>query len=65
MTIDEIKNMPTCYKSLSGRESHESLLRSYHILNKIIEMVDREDSKETIIEVFKFLRDFKIKEKQE
>lgn len=51
MTIAEIKNMP-----LVKEHIHESTYRSYHILNMVLEMIERGDSKETIVEVVNFLR---------
>lgn len=52
MKLQEIKQMPTV---LDEVKIHESVLRSYHIARKIMEMVERGDSKETIKEVFEFL----------
>ena len=52
MKIEEIKKMPT---TLPEIKTHESVLRSYHTARKIMEMVERGDSKETIKEVFEFL----------
>lgn len=52
MNLQEIKDMPTVLEIV---KAHESLLRSYHIARKIMEMVERGDSKETIKEVFNFL----------
>lgn len=45
--------MPTCLKNL-----HESCYRSYHILNHVLTMVERGDSKETIFEVADFLKSY-------
>jgi len=52
MEIQQIKEMPTCID-----KKHESVLRSYHTARKIMEMVERGDSKETIKEIFNFLND--------
>jgi len=38
---------------------HESIFQSYHILDKVLQMVDRGDSKETIFEVVELLRNKK------
>jgi len=54
MEIGEIKKMPTVLEEV---KTHESVLRSYHIARKIMEMIERGDSKETIKEVFDFLSD--------
>ena len=37
---------------------HESIFRSYHALQYLIEMVERGDSKETIIEIINFIRNY-------
>ena len=50
-TLDMIAAFPTVINS-----THESMYRSYHILEKVLEMVDRGDSKETIFEVVNFLQ---------
>lgn len=51
MTTSEIRNFPTCYVSNYGGENHESLLRSFQVLQKVKEMLSRGDSSETILEV--------------
>lgn len=51
MKIDEIKKLPT----LIGN-SHESLLKSYQILEKVKEMIKRKDSLETIEEIINFCK---------
>lgn len=51
MSMKEIKTMPTCVNNI-----HESVYRSYHILNKVLEMVNRGDSQETINEVVESLK---------
>jgi len=43
MEIKEIAEMPTTFNNV-----HESIYRSYHILNLVLEMIERGDSKETI-----------------
>jgi len=50
MTIQEIKQVPTSIDKI-----HESCFRSYHILNKVFEMLRREDSLETIEELVEYL----------
>lgn len=37
-------------------KNHESLYKSYHILNYVLDMVQRGDSKDTILEVVAMLR---------
>lgn len=46
MKLDEIMTYP-----LVVDNNHESIYRKYHILDKVLEMIDRGDSKETIFEV--------------
>lgn len=48
--IEKIKNKPIVYENIS-----ESIFRSYHILNYVKEMLKRNDSKETIIEMINYL----------
>lgn len=55
MTLKEIQRMPT-----SLDKKHESLLKSYHILDYVLKMVERGDSKETILEMVSFLREYPI-----
>jgi hypothetical protein len=53
MELKEILNMPSIVNNI-----HESTYRSYHILNKVLEMVKRGDSKETIQDIAKLLTEF-------
>lgn len=46
MTTTEIKEFPSVYANI-----HESVFRSYQLLQKVKEMVGRGDSKETILEI--------------
>jgi len=50
MELKQIKSMPTVRDNV-----HESVYRSYQILEKVKEMLLRGDSKETIIETIKYL----------
>lgn len=52
MRLKDIKKMPTVLEEV---KTHESVLRSFHIARKLMEMIERGDSKETIKEVFEFL----------
>jgi hypothetical protein len=67
MTLEKILLIPTSLEAddvkrrmengiLQVKGWHESVLRSYHILDKVCEMVTRGDSKETILEVVALLR---------
>ena len=49
--IGEIAKKPTSYNNI-----HESVFRSYHLLDYVITMVERGDSKETIFEMVEFLK---------
>ncbi len=49
--LEEILQFPTVINN-----KHESLLRSFHILNHVLDMVNRGDSKETIFEVVQLLK---------
>lgn len=50
MELKQIKTMPTVRDNV-----HESVYRSYQILELVKEMLLRKDSKETIIEIIKYL----------
>lgn len=53
MELKEIAKMPTVIDN-----KHESIYQSYHILEKVIEMLQRNDSNETILETIKLLKDY-------
>jgi kynurenine formamidase len=50
MTIDEIVKQPKVFNGV-----HESMFRTYHISMKIMEMINRGDSKETINETYQYM----------
>jgi len=49
--LEDIMLMPTVNDKV-----HESIFRSYHILEYVLIMVERGDSKDTIMEVVKLLK---------
>ena len=51
MTLSEIQLMPTAIDN-----THESCFRSYHILDKAIDLISRGDSKQTILDIIEHLR---------
>lgn len=51
MDYDKIAKFPTVIDN-----KHESIYKSYQILEKAIEMLERKDSNETILETIKFLK---------
>jgi len=51
MNLKEITEQPTVLNN-----THESCYRIYHILNQVLEMMDRGDSKESINEVVDYLK---------
>ena len=51
--MKEIINLPTVVNN-----THESVYRSYHILAKVLEMIERGDSKETIFEFVEFAKSY-------
>ena len=51
MTLSEIQLMPTVIDN-----THESCFRSYQILDKVIELISRGDSKQTILDIIEHLR---------
>jgi len=51
--LQEIREMPTtCDK---GGKIHESTMRAYHILNKVMELVQLDTPKEVIVEIWEDL----------
>jgi hypothetical protein len=50
MKMNEILQMPTVVDNV-----HESIFRSYHILGYVVKLINRQDSKETILEIVDFL----------
>ena len=50
--ISEIKKMPTVINN-----THESVYKSFNILNLVIDMLERGDSPETILIIIKHLRE--------
>jgi len=52
MKASEIKSLPEVFENI-----HESCFKSYHILNKVLEMIERGDSKKTIFEFVEHLKD--------
>ena len=53
--LKEIQSRPTSLENI-----HESCYRSYGILDQVLIMVNRGDSKETIFEVVEFLKEYPI-----
>ncbi len=49
--LKEIAKFPTVIDN-----NHESLYRSYQILNQVLNMLERGDSQETILEVVRYLQ---------
>lgn len=54
-TLKQIQMKPTCLENI-----HESCYRSYSILEQVLIMVERGDSKETIFEVVEFLKEYPV-----
>lgn len=54
MNLKEIQEMPTVIENI-----HESCFRSYQILYHILTMVERGDSKQTIMEMHQLLNSTK------
>ena len=55
MSLKQIQTKPTCLENI-----HESCFRSCSILEQVLIMVERGDSKETIFEVVDFLNEYPI-----
>jgi hypothetical protein len=54
-TLKQIQGRPTTLDNI-----HESCFRSYSILDHVLKMVERGDSKETIFEVVEFLKQYPL-----
>ena len=54
MNIESIKNMPSTYEE--GGKVHESIFKSYHILEYVLMLVERGVDKETIKEMVEYLK---------
>lgn len=50
MTISEIQKMPSCWKDEKNKY-HESVLKCFHIVELVREMLERGDSNKTILMV--------------
>lgn len=50
-SLIKIQSIPTTIDNV-----HESAFRSYHILNQVLKMVDRNDSRDSIFEVVELLK---------
>lgn len=55
-TLLAIGKYPTVYNDFHTGDAHESTLRSWHILDHVLTMVRRGDSKETILEMADILK---------
>lgn len=55
LKLKDIQRQPTTLEKV-----HESCYRSYHILEQVLQMVERVDSKETIFEVVDMLREYPL-----
>ena len=57
MKLSEIRNFPTTIDTgTNGQRFHESLLRSYHIVQKVIELCERRADHEVIMELIEDMR---------
>ncbi len=52
IALKNIQSMPVVYENI-----HESVFRSYQILDYVILMISRGDSKETMLDIIDFLKD--------
>jgi hypothetical protein len=55
MKLNDIQRRPTTIDGI-----HESRFRSYAVLEYVLKMVERGDSKETIIEISSFLKGYNL-----
>ena len=59
MKLSEIRNKPICYTDTEHGKCHESLLRSYGIVEKVIELLEKETPHKVIIEIITDLQEAK------
>ena len=64
MELQQIKEMPTCFKRIDGNDCHESILQSYQLLNFVKDMLRRGDSAETILMIIKDVDDYNYSKAQ-
>lgn len=58
MTLAEIRALPTSIKLQGGStETHESITRSWHTLNKVIELLEKKCPHAVIIEIIHDIKD--------
>ena len=50
MKIDDIQSRPTCYES-DGQKCHESLLRAFHIVDKVKELLEKNTPPSVVLEL--------------
>jgi hypothetical protein len=67
MTIDEVRSFPTCFHGyplendseggipVSYTKAHESLLRSFQIVQKVKELLQKETQPSIILELIEFM----------
>lgn len=56
---DQLRELPTGVE-VGGQRYHESLLRGRRVLNRVREMLERGDSKDTILEFIAFAMDSRL-----
>tara|TARA_R110000868_G_C10933446_1_gene766537 strand:+ start:2674 stop:2841 length:168 start_codon:yes stop_codon:yes gene_type:complete len=54
MNIENIKQLPTTYEG--ENRIHESIFKSYHILEFVMKLIERGADKETIKEIVEYLK---------
>lgn len=58
MKISEIRQQPQTYTGISGHDSvHESVLRSYHIVGKVREMLEKGWPNEAILYIIELMEE--------
>lgn len=51
MRISEIRKFPTTFIDVEIGKSHESILRAFHILNKVKELLHKNTPQDVILEI--------------
>jgi len=64
MRMRELNTLPTEYCDNSGQKCHESCLRSYHLLNKVKQMLEQQTPPQVIMEYIMDADDYLLQTNQ-
>lgn len=55
MKVDEIRSRPTTYQRSDGSNCHESLLRAFHIVDKVRELLEQDTPPKVVLEMIELM----------